>query len=185
MFKMLRFAPVILLIITTAACAPQVQYTEEPDRMEEYTLGEGDQLRVIVYGRTDMSGDFTVDSSGNISMPLIKTVNTTGLTVAGLQEKITDELQPEYLKDPKVSVEVIKYRDVYVLGEVRNPGKYPYIPNMRGLQAVAVAGGHTYRADELGMEINRQTNKELKVYTTSIKSFVQPGDTIIIRRRLF
>jgi protein involved in polysaccharide export with SLBB domain len=53
------------------------------------------------------------------------------------------------------------------------------------LQAIAVAGGHTYRAQEDIVEINRQVGDELKIFETSIKSPIQPGDTIIVERRLF
>lgn len=150
-----------------------------------YTLGAGDVVRVNVFGDTQLSGEFTVDASGHFSMPLIQDIAAAGYTAIELEKIITDKLQPEYMNDPKVSVQVIEYRSVYILGEVRLPGKYPYVPNMTLLQAIAVAGGHTYRADENGADISRQINGEIKKFKIRPEGYIMPGDTVVIDRRWF
>ena len=62
-----------------------------------------------------------------------------------------------YLKHPRVIIEVITYRPIYVLGEVNNPGVYEYVNHMTVLQAVILAGGYTYRANEDKVKIVRRT----------------------------
>ncbi len=120
-----------------------------------YRLASGDRLKVTVYGHTDLSGEFDVDSQGNVALPLIQDVSVTGLTVEQFEASITDKLQPDYLKHPKVSVEVLSYRPFYILGEVKTPGSYPYVSGMTVLNAVALAGGYTYRAKTKAVLITR------------------------------
>lgn len=150
-----------------------------------YVLDSGDSLRILIYGQDELSGEFTIDPSGQISLPLIKEIKASGMTVRQLEEAITNELHPKYLNDPRVSVEVLAYRSVYILGEVRAPGKYAYVPNMTVLQGVAVAGGHTYRANENNAEITRLDGKMLRTFKVPMTYMVQPGDTLIITRRWF
>ncbi len=185
--EIMKFILALLLVpLLLTACA-QAKSTPMKSAMGEqgYVLGSGDALRIIVYGQDELSGQFTIDPSGTISMPLIKDIKASGLTVRELEEVVTNQLQPKYLTDPKVSVEVIEYRSVYILGEVRTPGKYAYVPNMTVLQAIAVAGGHTYRANENGAEITRLDGEVLRTFDAPINQMVQPGDTVIIKRRWF
>lgn len=151
----------------------------------QYILGPGDILRIIVFGDEQLSGEFVVDVSGQISMPLIQQVDASGHSAKELEEIITGKLHPQYLTDPKVSVQVVEYRGVYILGEVRLPGKYPYVPNMTLLQAIAVAGGHTYRADEHGAEISRQVEGQVQKFKLKPEGYIMPGDTIVVGRRWF
>ena len=150
-----------------------------------YVLGTGDQIEITVYGQEQISGNYIVDSNGNIALPLIQSIPAKGLTIPELQNNIRNELSPKYLKDPKVSIQVLQYRDIYILGEVRNPGKFSYVPNMTLLQAIAVAGGHTYRAQEDKAEITRETSEGVQTFMAPAKTFVEPGDTIIVKRRWF
>ena len=176
----------LLLPLFLAGCA---QTSSVPVRSamgkDGYVLDSGDTLRLIVYGQEELSGEFTIDPSGRISVPLIKDITASGMTVTQLEDAITARLQPKYLKDPRVSVEVLEYRSVYILGEVRTPGKYAYVPNMTILQAVAMAGGHTYRASENKAKVTRLENDLLKTYTVDTNTMVRPGDTIVIGRRWF
>jgi polysaccharide export outer membrane protein len=87
--------------------------------------------------------------------------------------------------DPQVSVEVVGFRSMYVLGEVRMPGKYEYVPNLTVMQAVAMAGGYTYRANEGKAEITRHVKGALNTFTVDNKTMLKPGDTILIKRRWF
>ena len=151
----------------------------------QYILGTGDRLKIDVYGDETLSGEFIVDVSGNISMPLIQQVEVAGQTSQSLEMLISDKLYPTYMNDPKVSVQIIEYGDVFVLGEVRLPGKYPYTPNMTVMQAVAVAGGFTYRGDEDSADVLRLINGEVKEYNFRKTDRIMPGDTVYVDRRLF
>lgn len=112
----------------------------------QYYLGTGDRVKVTVFGHPDLSGEFQLDCNGRISLPLIKEVQSTGLSVIELKTSITEKLSPDYLINPKVSVEVLNYRPFYIIGEVKKPGQFPYVSGMTVLTAVALAGGYTYRA---------------------------------------
>ena len=189
---MRHFRKIFSLILTLGlivACAPVTTQNTNQVVLEkplgEYVLGTGDKISLIVFGHEDLSGEFTVDSTGGISFPLIKETKVNGLTTTGLEDLITGKLSPQYLVDPKVSIEVIDYRDIFILGEVRTPGKYDYIPGITIQKAVAVAGGYTYRAKEGSAELTRQTGQKILTKIANDKETLSPGDTIVIKRRWF
>jgi polysaccharide export outer membrane protein len=150
----------------------------------DYVLGPGDEIRVTVYGHEDLSGEFQVDGTGHVSLPLIRTVEAAGLTVAALEQVITDRLSPEYLKNPSVSVDVLNYRPFYIIGEVKEPGSYAFVSGMTVWNAVAMAGGFTYRARKSRVEIRRggegSSWQDAKPDTP-----VMPGDVIKVPERFF
>jgi polysaccharide export outer membrane protein len=148
-----------------------------------YRLGSGDRVRVIVFGETDMTGEYQIDGKGKLAFPLIGVVDAGGLTATELEKAIADKLSPDYLKDPSVSVEVMTYRPFYIVGEVQKPGAYPYVAGMTILNGVAMAGGFTYRAREGDFYIERGGQGE-KV-DAGPNTEVQPGDVITVRERWF
>ena len=150
----------------------------------DYRLGSGDKLRVIVYGEQDLSGEFDVTGSGKISLPLIGQVQAAGLSLDEFENEIGDKLKQGYLTNPKVSVEVLNYRPFYIIGEVDKPGEYPYTSGMNVLNAVAVAGGYTYRANQGQVYITRGGNEE-KPYAAGQSIQVLPGDIVRVPERFF
>lgn len=146
----------------------------------QYHLGTGDKIKVNVFGHADLSGEFQLDGSGRISLPLIKEVQAAGLTVSELEDTITAKLSPDYLLNPKVSVEVLNYRPIYIIGEVKNPGRYPYVSGMTILTAVALAGGYTYRAKTNKAFITHAQHIRKNKKTASQDAEVLPGDVIEI-----
>jgi polysaccharide export outer membrane protein len=189
-YKQLCMIALVSLSLTACSAGTKTNVAPAAENAQQvsadsYILGAGDVLRVVVFGDEELSGEFTIDVSGHISMPLIQEIEAAGHTAHDLEKTITDKLHPDYLKDPKVSVQIIEYRSVYVLGEVRLPGKYPYVPNMTLLQAVAVAGGHTYRADEDDAEISRKSNGHTEKIDIDADGEILPGDTIVVGRRWF
>ncbi|MBT5049665.1 MAG: polysaccharide export protein [Rhodospirillaceae bacterium] len=151
----------------------------------EYTLGAGDELRVIVFGQQDLSGKFTVDGGGAISLPLIGNVNAGGKTVREATNAIVAKLKPDYLKNPRVSVEVLNYRPFYIIGEVKNPGSYAYVSGMTAVNAVALGGGYTYRARENNIYITRANDPKRKKKKASHDTIVLPGDILEVPERFF
>ena len=91
-----------------------------------YRLGSGDQVRVIVFGEEDLSGEFVVDGAGMVSLPLVGEVPAGGKTLQEFRTEIETLLSDGYLTDPRVSAEVLNYRPFYILGEVEESGEYPY-----------------------------------------------------------
>ena len=150
-----------------------------------YRLGSGDRIRVTVYGHEDLSGEFEVDSQGNVSLPLILDVPVRGTTIESTELAITNKLQPDYLKHPRVSVEVLSYRPFYIIGEVKTPGSYPYVSGMTVLNAVALAGGYTYRARTKAVLITRPEGAEQMKITARSDTSVLPGDVIEVPERFF
>ena len=148
-----------------------------------YQLGPGDQLRLIVFGEEDLSGEFHVDDTGAVSMPLVGDVTASGQTLRSFEAAVRERLSDGYLKDPRVSVQVLNYRPFYIIGEVEKGGEYPFVSGMHVLNAVAVAGGFTYRANTSKVFITRG-GEELEFEVTP-ELRLQPGDVIRVPERFF
>lgn len=148
-----------------------------------YTLGAGDRVKVTVFGHPDLSGEFEVDGTGLIAMPLIKEVKAADLTARQLEKSIADHLEPDYLRNPRVSVEVLSYRPFYIIGEIKEPGSYPYVSGMTAWNAVALAGGFTYRA-KTGYVLLRRGSRDA-AQQVPLDALVQPGDVIEVAERFF
>lgn len=171
-----------LPLVIAAKVAPAAQ---APDDIAAYTLGSGDKIRVTVFGHEDLSGEFEVDGSGNVSLPLIRNVKAEGLTVRQLEQTIAERLSPDYLLNPSVSVEVLNYRPFYIYGEVTKPGSYPFVNGMTVVNAVAMAGGFTYRARTGSVRITRGNEPNRKQLTADKDTPVLPGDVIEVPERYF
>jgi polysaccharide export outer membrane protein len=153
--------------------------------IKDYRLGNGDQIRLTVYDEPDLSGQFTVDGAGRLTLPLVGTVKADGLTAREVEKLIARKLKPDYLKNPDVTVEVMSYRPFYIVGEVRAPGSYPYVDGMTVINAVARAGGFTYRAREENFYIKRTTEGNTSRLDARPETPVFPGDVITVRERYF
>ena len=150
-----------------------------------YRLDTGDELRVVVYDQANLTSTYEVDQSGYVSMPLIGSVPARGATTAEVEARISNQLARSYLRDPDVSVEVATYRPFFVLGEVGNPGQYPYVPGMTAETAIAVAGGFTPRANMRVVRVSRTIDGELHEGRLAVTEAIRPGDTIFVSERLF
>jgi protein involved in polysaccharide export with SLBB domain len=150
-----------------------------------YTLGSSDRLRVTVFGHPDLSGEFEVDGSGAVSLPLIGQQKALGLTTKQLEESITTTLATGYILNPRVSAEVINYRPFYILGEVGRPGEYPYTSGLTVQNAVAAAGGFTYRANKRIIYIKSMDSDREIPYDLTPGTVVKPGDTLRVGERIF
>jgi protein involved in polysaccharide export with SLBB domain len=152
----------------------------------DYRLGAGDKVRINVFGEDALSGEFIIPGDpGTISFPLIGDIRASGLTVGELQVELINKLKPDYLKDPRISIEVLNYRPFYILGEVAHPGEYPYTNGLNVLNAVATASGFTYRANTHSVYIKRAgTTKEVQLRLDAT-TLVEPGDTVRVAERFF
>lgn len=162
--------------------------TARPDASlpPNYILGSGDHVRVSVYGQADMTGEYLVDGSGDIAFPLIGRLHVGGMNGEQVAHAIESKLSPDYLKDPHVSVEVLTYRPFYIVGEVKTPGSYPYVSGMTVLNAIALAGGYTYRARDDSFYLTRTDKGGGKEkIDADPNSPVLPGDIITVRERYF
>ena len=150
-----------------------------------YTLGTGDKLRINVFGQPELSGEFVVDGTGAISLPLIGQVTAIGLSTQELETTIATNLSNGFLLEPRVSAEVINYRPFYILGEVGRPGEYPFNSGLTVLNAVAAAGGFTYRANKKVVFIKSADGNQEMPFELDTNTVVKPGDTLRIGERIF
>jgi protein involved in polysaccharide export with SLBB domain len=150
-----------------------------------YKLGSGDKLKVTVYEEKDLSGSFEVGGEGVVSLPLIGAVSASGVTIRELEKRIESKLLEGYLRNPKVNIEVTNYRPFYILGEVKEPGSYPYVNGMSVLNAVALGGGFTYRANKRNITLLRAGSSEGQKQVVGPDTKVLPGDLVRVEERFF
>lgn len=153
----------------------------------EYRLASGDELQITVFGEEALSKKYVVSSAGDLSFPLIGDVPVVGKTVTQLQNQLAETLSKGYLNDPRVNAEVLNYRPFYILGEVERAGEFPFSDDLTVFQAVALAGGFTYRADQNRVFIRRENTNSEETYDLREGKpvYVAPGDTIRFGERLF
>ena len=175
------------LLLTVVACAPGGDLPALPEyQAKGYRLGGGDQIRIITFGEDQLTGEFRVDDQGRIAVPLLGGVQATGLTPQLLETSISQDLRKRnLLRDPSVSVEVLAYRPIFVLGEVAKPGQYPYQPGMTVLTSIAIAGGFTYRGYQDYASVIRTTGGTATEGRAVPSAFIAPGDVIKVFERRF
>ncbi len=163
-----------------------------PASSEQYTLGPGDVLDVMVYGEPEISQTVFVRIDGRISLPLAGDVAAAGLTPAALAEMITEKLK-QFLEDPNVTVVLSESRSkaYYVLGQVEDPGEYPISRPVTVIQAIAQAGGFLEWAKKDRIMIVSGPDKPEQISYFNYDKFLggdakaknlvlQPGDTVIV-----
>lgn len=174
-----------LAVTLPEAALAQARPTVSAAPSGTYTLGPNDRIRLKVYGEADISGEYEIDSSGFASIPLAGRIKAAGLTTGQLERTITAALAKGIVRDPRVNIEMAQYRPYYILGEVKKSGEYPYRLGITILDAVASAGGFTYRANENKVFLRRAGGSVEEVYPLDAPIKVFPGDNIRIPERYF
>jgi len=177
--------------IAFAACASNgnasAQQASPPtprSTANDYRLGPADQLKITVFNEPGLTGQFAVGPQGTVAFPLVGDVQAAGLTVAEFTDSLHTKLQA-YLRAPSVNVEVANYRPFFILGEVAHPGTYPYSIDLTVMNAVAIAGGFTYRANQHRVYIRHANETQEHALNLTVSTAVMPGDTVRIGERLF
>lgn len=165
--------------------------TIRPWNEQEYRLGPGDKLRVEVYKEEQLSQSLQVRPDGKITLPLVGDMTATGRTPIELRDALTSSLK-EYVTNPVVTVIVVEATaaQVYVVGEVSNPGTQVMQGPLTALQALAQAGGLKEFANAGDIRILRKGSTGLQQsidfdYKAALKGkiepvYLQPGDTIVV-----
>ncbi len=198
MIRLLLLGTLLLSVGLLAACesdpppldpslSQQVPSNPEAaaDIVAGYRLGPGDQIKVTVFRHEDLSGEFELDGEGYFALPLVGEIKGGGRVARELENDIETAFKDGgYLVNPQVGLEVLNYRPFYILGEVNQPGSYPYVNGMTIINAVALAGGYTYRASQGGISLQRggSNGKKLSAGPTTQ---VLPGDIISVPERFF
>lgn len=176
-----------LAAMSLSACS---SYRPAPAAFHEalnqpYLLNAGDRVRITVFEQASLTNSYNVDQSGYIAFPLVGSIPARGKTPKQLEGVIAAKLRDGYLRDPDVSVEIDRYRPVFIMGEVGAAGQYSYVPGMTVQKAIAAAGGFTPRANQENVDVTRQLNGEGMTGRVLISDPIMPGDTIYVRERLF
>ena len=180
----------IAALVTAALLAGCSGYRPAPAAFHEainqpYRLGAGDRVRITVFEQESLTNTYSVDQSGYIAFPLVGAIAARGHTAHQVEAQIAGQLRQGYLRDPDVSVEIDRYRPIFVMGEVGAAGQYSYVPGMTVQKAVAVAGGFTPRANQGTVDITRDINGKVMTGRVLTSDPLLPGDTVYVRERLF
>jgi len=153
----LRLFAAILSLFLLAACAgnPRADLPVNPVNMQapdpqaeiyvdqNFRLSPFDEIQVNVFRVAELSGKYKIDPSGQLSMPLIGSVNVVGLDPSTLASKLTSLYSVRYLQDPDITVQVEKSQgqNLTVEGAVKNPGIYQIDGRTTLIGAIAIADG--------------------------------------------
>jgi len=188
--RSIAYVMTALLALMLSACQiePPLPTAPAADATTEtvYRLGSGDKFRLNVFNEPNLSGgEYSVNGEGDVSLPLVGPVHVGGLTMREAEAAITARYADGFIASPKVNIDVIAFRPFYILGEVNQPGEFPYADGLTVLNAIAKAGGFTYRAERYKVYITRSgsTQEVLTEITPSTK--VLPGDTVRVVERFF
>ena len=189
------FASYLLIAVVMSVSTPvgaeikteQAQSTQVPDNFEneQYKVGPGDLIKITIFNQEELSGEYLINGAGQIALPLIGDINAKDLTAKQVEQGIANKLKPDYLLNPRVNVQVLNYRPFYILGEVKSPQSYPYVDGMTYLNAVAIAGGFTYRAKEDYVMVVRMKDPKKIEIRLNMDEKVMPGDVIHVEERFF
>lgn len=159
------------LIAQSASAAPKLQ--------------SGEKIKVTVFGEDRLSGEYEIDPAGFVSLPLAGTVKAAGMSKVQLEQELARKFRGQYLRNPKVTVDVSSFRPFYILGEVTKPGEYAFKSGLNVMSAIALAGGSTYRASRSNVLIQHAGETGFKEYPLAPNIPVTPGDLIRLPERYF
>lgn len=191
------------LLVLLAVMMAQGPPAPKPD--VNYVVGPADVLRVNVFNEPQMSGAFRIENDGSFSYPFLGRVKAGGRSVADVAAMLRVRLAEGYLRDPQVTVEVEVFRSqsVFVMGEVRAPGKYVLSGSVTLLDALAQAGSPSAASgaevlilhpnagssadsptlpDSVDALVERVNLREIEDGRLSRNVMIRDGDTIFVPR---
>ena len=197
MFQSPRVSCLLLLAIVLAACSAgasiqneaQSNYAE-PRRNADgpYLLCPNDRLRVKVYSDEQLNDEYQINSSGYVSIPLVGQIKASGMTTRQFERRLAARMKGQLTsnaKSPEISVEIAAYAPFYIYGEVKKAGEYPFRPGLTVADAIAIAGGLTYRASEREIYLRPAGRTVEEVVTLDRPVRIFPGDNIRVAERIF
>ena len=187
---MTRLLPLLSILVAVAVLAGCSGYRPAPAAFhaattQPYRLGAGDRVRITVFEQDSLTNTYSIDQSGYFAFPLVGAVPARGHTAQQIEATLATKLREGYLRDPDVSVEVDRYRPIFVMGEVGAAGQYSYVPGLTVQKAVAMAGGFSARANQGSVDITRDINGKVMTGRVRTSDPLLPGDTVYVRERLF
>jgi polysaccharide export outer membrane protein len=178
--------PIPYNVPLSAPDAPKVASLES-----DYRIAPMDTITVKVFKSEDLSGEYQVDLTGHISMPLVGEIDAANLTTAQLDQRLTEKLGEKYFQNPDVAVGVkaSTRRAVTVDGAVKQAGSFPIAGPTSLMQAVALAGGTTEDANARGVAIFRTIGGQRQAAAFDLTAIrhgqakdpqIYPGDIVVV-----
>lgn len=133
----------LLLLLFVVLASPAFAQSASPSAGRlDYVVGPQDVLKVAVFDEPQLSGTFRVDSDGSFTYPFVGRVKAVGQNLRAIEAELARMLADGYVRKPQVSIEVEQYRSrsIFVVGEVRSPGRYPLSGTMSLIEALSLAG---------------------------------------------
>lgn len=153
--------------------------------LSTYLLGAGDNIQVKVFGHDRLTTKSKLSDAGTLSFPLLGELQVLGLTAGELEAKIASGLQNGYLLDPKVTVTILSYREIYVEGEVVRPGSYGFQPGLTVRKAISLAQGFTEFASRKKIYVISENAAKGKPRKAELDTLISPGDIITVQESFF
>jgi protein involved in polysaccharide export with SLBB domain len=179
LFLVALFAPSCTSATAGLNSVPTIQSTE-------HKIEPGDKIRITVLDLQGADGEYSIDQSGIISLPLVEDVKIAGLTLREAERAIEQVLlDRRILVRPTVTLQALSVRPVYILGEVGKPGEYAYKEGLTVFSVISLAGGYTYRADTRSVMITRMVNGQKVTGKADENTIVMPGDQIRVVEKWF
>jgi protein involved in polysaccharide export with SLBB domain len=193
MVKFVRLAIILLTGLQLAGCYTDYGPVELEVRPVSPSgagiatrLQSGDKIKITVYGEEALTGEYDINPSGYVTMPLIGAIRAAGRSQAEFGRDISERYRRGgLLQDPHVTVAVVTFQPFYVLGEAASPGEYPFRSGLNVHAAVAMAGGFTYRASKSFVLIRHTGDEVWKEYPLTEPVPIAPGDLIRVPERYF
>ncbi|MHB9156398.1 MAG: SLBB domain-containing protein [Endomicrobiales bacterium] len=168
--------------VAVAAAAVPGEKTAPPEKTsafdnKNYTMEAGDVLGISIYPADELSREAVVQQDGKISFPLIGSAQAQGLTPGRLEQSLEKNLA-RFISAPQVTVTVKQFsrRQVFVTGQIRSVGAYPYKENLRLLEFISSAGGFTESANRKEVKVYRGPSEKRRVFTVNVEDIVRSGD---------
>ncbi len=155
------------------------------ESVQTYRLGPNDVLRMEVFGEPDLTTETEVNGQGIVKFPLLGELRIGGKTVTEAEQYLTQRLKAGYLKNPKVTVYIVQHRSIYISGEIKNPGAYPYEEGLTVHKAVTLAGGFTERAAKGSAQVLRRGEGQNEMLSLTMDDPIQPDDLVVISESFF
>jgi len=180
--------------------AAGVSFEKSDAATVEYQIGPENVLQIdVYYGKGEkISQKVRVSSRGIITFPLVGEVEAGGLTVSGLQDKLTGLLGKDYLVNPQVTVFIEEYSTVSIMGEVKKPGAYPIKGRLSVMELISLAEGFTSIAAPNKVKVIRNgpdgNREEIQVRVNDIINresgdkdnvVLRAGDMVIVPESIF
>lgn len=182
---------IVVAVLVATGCTRRGSAPILPPAAPRTGVGPGDELEIRVADHDDLSGAYQVSGDGDLDFPYVGRVRVAGMSAIEVAEALEDALADGYLQNPQVTVRVVarQNREVKVLGNVKQPGSFPYKERLTLLQAISLAGG----LDELAMprrvKLTRDTVEGRVTVEIDVRAILdgraadvplEPGDTVFV-----